>query len=455
MLSLQQSPSHQGLAANPREVLDRVFSSEIAKTFVFDCLMYLSIRSRWATNELIRELHHRKDILNVLSEYLGGVDVATGKQLATAWESKRQLLVKNSEAINARFGTFSRCRFTSAALENLVIQLNEIEPKLVFDLDRQRVRRLAQIADCAHKFSNATEFEEKELNYQLATNQLDALISDIIDNPTKQSHESFIPIIEHLRSLIEETFADVIRSARPELVVRLTVREYVPTESREIRLQVGIANRLGSSPANSLEISVEPVDSPYFRPGCISTHRGVLRGGQTADIEVPLTVTEEGQRQAAFSLRIAVQFLDRDGQRVEIPATEHTVRLYTQSEFTEIPNPYAPYAEGGPVDNPAMFFGREDLIEAIASSLEVGTGTKYIVLYGQKRAGKSSILEHLKRRLVKGSLLPVSFSLHEIVSELDEESFLYHAMHQIARAVEERIDNGFPPIPFSLHNSCC
>src|ERR1035438_6452310 len=142
---------------------------------------------------MIRELHLRKDVRNALSAYLEGADVGTDKQLATAWESKRQLLVKNSESINARFGTFSRCRFTSAALENLVIQLNEIEQKLMFDLDRQRVRRLAESADCAHKFSNATEFEEKELNYQLATTQLDALISDIVDNPTKQSHESFIP----------------------------------------------------------------------------------------------------------------------------------------------------------------------------------------------------------------------------------------------------------------------
>jgi len=90
---------------------------------------------------------------------------------------------------------------------------------------------------------------------------------------------------------------------------------------------------------------------------------------------------------------------------------------------------YAPYAEGGPVDNPGMFFGRSELIDAIASSLETGTGTKYIVLYGQKRAGKSSVLEHLKRRLAQGPLLPVSFSIHDIVSELTEGKIFvsYHA----------------------------
>jgi len=451
LMSLHPPEAELSLAASPREVLNRVFKSDVSKHFIFDCLMYLSVRSRWATNELIREMGHRKDLFKELSDYLGNSDFSTVQKLGAAWEAKRQQFAKDLESINARLGTFSRFRFTSAALESLVRQLNGIESRLLFDLDRQRIRRLAEIAEWAHKFSTAGEFEEKELNYQLATTQLDALKTDIIDNPTKQSCESFIPLVEHIRSLIEETFADVSRNSRPQLDVKLTVRDYVPNESHEIRLQVGVANRPSSSPATSLEISVGPPDSLYFEGAtCISSNGGVLRGGQTADIEVRLTVTAIGQKQSAFPVRIGVRFLDRDGLLIDIPPAEYTVRLYTQADFREIVNVYAPYAEGGPVDNPGMFFGRSELIDAIASSLETGTGTKYIVLYGQKRAGKSSVLEHLKRRLAQGPLLPVSFSIHDIVSELTEERFLFHIMHEIARAIDERIDAGAPAIPFQL-----
>ena len=71
-----------------------------------------------------------------------------------------------------------------------------------------------------------------------------------------------------------------------------------------------------------------------------------------------------------------------------------------EDEFKEIPNPYTQYAEGGIVGDAEMFFGRDELIQNISQSIkESHNQSKSVVVFGQKRSGKSSVLYHLKKSL--------------------------------------------------------
>ena len=58
--------------------------------------------------------------------------------------------------------------------------------------------------------------------------------------------------------------------------------------------------------------------------------------------------------------------------------------LWRTEEFQFLPNKYAPYAEGGPVEDSKMFVGRDTLLERLEHSLLSGSGTKCIVMFGQK-----------------------------------------------------------------------
>jgi AAA+ ATPase superfamily predicted ATPase len=85
-----------------------------------------------------------------------------------------------------------------------------------------------------------------------------------------------------------------------------------------------------------------------------------------------------------------------------------------------------------------MFVGRETLLEQLSHSLLSGSASKCVVMFGQKRAGKSSILEHLRRRLLGIEVcLPIQFSLYEIGPNLNEAAFFY----QIIRSVSEAVVN--------------
>ena len=85
-----------------------------------------------------------------------------------------------------------------------------------------------------------------------------------------------------------------------------------------------------------------------------------------------------------------------------------------------------------------MFFGRDELLSRLETSLRSRSGRKSIVMFGQKRAGKSSIIEHLRRRLAESDdVLPVSFSLQEFVSDLSEAALLHRIVHGISEVLED------------------
>jgi hypothetical protein len=49
-----------------------------------------------------------------------------------------------------------------------------------------------------------------------------------------------------------------------------------------------------------------------------------------------------------------------------------------------------PYIAGNPVTGPEMFFGREDVFEFVRQTLIGQHRNNVIVLYGQRRTGKTS-----------------------------------------------------------------
>ncbi|MCH2050348.1 MAG: ABC transporter substrate-binding protein [Trichodesmium sp. ALOHA_ZT_67] len=87
-----------------------------------------------------------------------------------------------------------------------------------------------------------------------------------------------------------------------------------------------------------------------------------------------------------------------------------------------------PYIVGPIIDEPELFFGRESLFEFIKDNLK--NNQQVILLYGQRRIGKSSVLRQIPNKVNLDDefvFVPSDFqhksqwSLHEIVSELAQE----------------------------------
>lgn len=71
-----------------------------------------------------------------------------------------------------------------------------------------------------------------------------------------------------------------------------------------------------------------------------------------------------------------------------------------------------PYVVGAPVLDPNLFLGRNELIDRAIATIKSG----HVLLYGERRIGKTSILHHLKRRL--GELADAEMEFYPIFIDL-------------------------------------
>jgi predicted Zn-dependent protease len=101
-----------------------------------------------------------------------------------------------------------------------------------------------------------------------------------------------------------------------------------------------------------------------------------------------------------------------------------------------MPHPINPYIAGNPVGNRTAFVGRADIVRDVVQMLRRPEDNA-IVLYGQRRIGKTSVLQHLEAQLpTQGNYCPVYFDLQDkatltlgqVLSGLAQE--IAHALKQ-------------------------
>ncbi|MCA9996148.1 MAG: AAA family ATPase [Anaerolineales bacterium] len=102
-----------------------------------------------------------------------------------------------------------------------------------------------------------------------------------------------------------------------------------------------------------------------------------------------------------------------------------------------------PYIAGNPIRG-SGFFGREDIVRAVLQMLR-HPQENAIVLYGQRRIGKTSVLLHLEQRLAAtGDYTPIYFDLQD-----KADKSLGVVLHELAQRISLAVGHKLPqPEPF-------
>jgi hypothetical protein len=95
-------------------------------------------------------------------------------------------------------------------------------------------------------------------------------------------------------------------------------------------------------------------------------------------------------------------------------------RLFPSSLQLIHPNPYV---AGNPVRDQSMFFGRTDVFEFIKNKLSVTRKNITIVLYGERRTGKTSVLYQIENGKLGKEFVPVYIDLQEMAKVNEREFF--------------------------------
>ncbi|MCP4518113.1 MAG: ATP-binding protein, partial [Delftia sp.] len=150
-----------------------------------------------------------------------------------------------------------------------------------------------------------------------------------------------------------------------------------------------------------------------------------LPSGRSTLIE--FSITPAGAETARVVCQ--VQWDDRAASAQRLDFAD-VVRFYeTDASFQPIPNPYI---VGHPIKSAAMFWGREDVFRLIRDNLHP---ERTLVLHGQRRTGKTSILYQLLDGRLGPGFVPVLIDVQELALLVNSTGDLLAEMaHHLARA---------------------
>lgn len=444
------------------ETLEEILRMHPQREMLFDQITYLMIRSRYAANHLLNRLFARSSFQAMALQYLKsrGIDVldksalyGTGlrqEDFIRLWNELLRKRFDESRTISTELRFIARVELTTYSVEGSlrsIARIRDIGVHLLFDLDQQRMRHLHKILETMLDLCKQFAFEEQERFCTQIGSLCEAMLREIENSPTKLSVEEIYPIVETIQKKTREHLEEIYAGSVPQLTLRLPedLELYAPDAQMRIEVQIVVANRMGCSPAESLELVVQEDDGDFFAVGAQELSLdGSLRGGEQKILRVPMRVTEQALLSQAFSLPVYAQYRRRSGETQRTAIENFAIRLYSADQFERIENPYIAHAKGGPVENREMFYGRNELIGNVASAIrEARTQSKSVVIFGQKRAGKSSILHHLKEALSTDPDLLI-LDIGNIGSLLDEHSsvpLLYRILWSILTRLEYAIED--------------
>ena len=105
--------------------------------------------------------------------------------------------------------------------------------------------------------------------------------------------------------------------------------------------------------------------------------------------------------------------------------------------FTPISNPYI---VGNPIKTSEMFFGREDDFDFIKRKLESGQKSYVIVLCGERRSGKTSILFQILSGRLGTSFIPILIDMQAMAGLKNEREFFEKFANETLKCINDEID---------------
>ena len=255
------------------------------------------------------------------------------------------------------------------------------------------------IRDILRGFQAVVENTKLFRNLTKRDSQRDALLSSVdrLEEAQRRTEATTLPFE---KALIEKSalqwrmiILDTIKQlrGRASLNIELLTPHLLVRPGQETSTIVfGLFNS-GDSAARNLSVTLRP-----------AALRGVqILGGETRELmplsigegrQVEISIIPNGARQVQLAFEVSYDDDEREG--VTQPFSFHI-------DFREAPDVYvpiisSPYVAGIPIKRREMFFGRQDVFSWVRDNLAGKFQENVLLLYGERRMGKTSVLYQLQ-----------------------------------------------------------
>lgn len=291
-------------------------------------------------------------------------------------------------------------------------------------------------------YSNS-DFDSRKDCLTATIANLNEILHSIVSEPTDFSYAVYKPALEDLLHRLQEEEDGLYQQFRPKLAIEEMIPPY-RTPGGTIAVRLRIRNEERSQTAESLRIHSIHGKNVIKVVDCGTTIE-TLRGGASDEESIEVKISEEDNRLGSFDAKISFECrYHTDPTHVTtMNETKDFTFIIPSENFVELQNPFIQYV-GTIMKNERMFYGRGPLIERIVKTAMpegrdgVLNWSRGIAIYGQTRAGKSSILYRLEDKFKKeynDRLLCVSFTLGEVIMD-DADHYLQYFFSRILNGIQ-------------------
>jgi len=269
--------------------------------------------------------------------------------------------------------------------------------------------------------------------------QRNALLSatDVLDEIQRTTERHLLPfessifgeVAGHWRTLVGEAIKRM--RGRADLEMELLTDRLALRDSQSIAMLVFRLTNVGDSSARNLRVTLKPTSGGEFEVlGEQPRSLDPLGSGMQREIEIP--IRPRGARAITFSFE--VQYDDDERENYSRPFSGRV-------SFYEIDTAYrtiiiSPYLAGKPIKTQDMFFGRRDVFDWVRSNISGQHGENVLVLFGERRMGKTSILYQLRNTPPTPRHTCVLFSMEMAAYVESVADLLYEITLEICDALE-------------------
>ena len=315
-------------------------------------------------------------------------------------------------------------QFTTEPLRNFPSLISSIDKQLILlksekdFVNNDGSKILSRIED----FNKGNNYAEIRNAFKYAKDMIDRGIAILLTQPTEIGYEIFLPAFRLLADKIVEEFTNLEKRAVPEISAEiLSPIELIDCNTASLNIEIR-----NSESARSVYLKTFKIAGDDLRNSKEEIIDSTLSAGEEKLVNIKLPINNEPIREKAAEIEYEIEYDDiyiaTDKRIPNSRKGTKTINL-DNTVFEEIDNKFAMSSGGQELDaNDPMFFGRKNIIERIHNQILAGKNNQ-IAIYGQKRSGKSSLLNRIKDKLMKEKSCPVmcgKFSLQGLAEEEKE-----------------------------------
>lgn len=289
--------------------------------------------------------------------------------------------------------------------------------KLLCEDDR---RYFEEIKECNARYlvaRNENEFERKEDELNDILRRYNSLEKDIMEHPTKEAMEVLIcksNILHRLSKVVQMELDELYKNAIPH--IECSANEYdVPINARSVFLvfkntneNINQGRTLQTARNLKLKMEASTIGVQVAENPKLSNTNIKCNDMVTTEIAIDLSNLEEGTEDFALTYDLTYEYF-MGHEKIQVMKEEGEITFQISSGEESVidkdkENPYEEYINGAPIKDEKMFYGRTREMEEIWDYLvkdDHFIRERAIILYGQKKCGKTSLIKQIANRIVK------------------------------------------------------